>query len=97
MAYVTKIRTRSIGDHTRILVLVKNSSSSGRDSRTGPFIERITFTMNGRAIAEAELGPATDDNPLTGISVAGAQSGDRVAVAWTDSEGESGGAESTIG
>jgi len=53
--------------------------------------------MNGRAIAEAELGPATDDNPLTGISVAGAQSGDRVAVAWTDSEGESGGAESTIG
>ncbi|HBE93489.1 MAG TPA: thiosulfate oxidation carrier complex protein SoxZ, partial [Gammaproteobacteria bacterium] len=42
------------------------------------------------------LGSGVSKNPLLGIRVAGAKSGDKIKVSWSDNKGESGGAESAI-
>lgn len=99
MSYITKIRTRTNGSHTQVLVLVQHPMLRGSpqdDPAAGTFIDQMSFSLNGRAVAIAELGPGVADNPLTAISVTGAKVGDKIAVAWTDNKGGSGGAEARV-
>jgi len=103
MANTTRIRARRNGRQIEILALVKHPMEAGpaeqpADYGTGPspFIESMAFMLNDRVIAVADLGPNIDSNPLTGIAVSGAVTGDRVSVAWTDSGGGSGSAEATV-
>ncbi|MGB7931971.1 MAG: thiosulfate oxidation carrier complex protein SoxZ [Gammaproteobacteria bacterium] len=103
MTNITRIRARKNGDRTVILALVKHPMETMKaehapGNATGParFIEKMTFLLNGQVVAVADLGPNVDANPLTGISVSGATSGDTVSVAWTDSGGSSGAAETTV-
>jgi len=100
MAIITKIRTRTTGDQTKIMVLIRHPMQPGPlddDPTPGQFIEQMTFALNGRTVAVAELGSNVTENPLTaGILVTDAKVGDKVAVSWTDNVGGSGGAETEV-
>ena len=103
MAKQTRLRLKTTGSRTEVLVLVKHPMESGlrQDHRTSQriladYIERMTFALNGSVVAEALLGPGVASDPLTGIILNEVKQGDRVTVKWTDSRGESGMAEKSI-
>ncbi len=100
---LTKIKTRARGGQTEVLVLVNHPMETGRrknkktkEKIPAHYIQKMTFEINGKAVAEANLGPGVSKNPLTGIAVKDAKAGDKVKVSWTDNKGESGGAETTV-
>ncbi len=99
MANITRMRTRTTGDRTEILVLVKHPKQpASQDGESMPvwFIEQMTFFHNGRTVAIAEFGPNVAENPLMGVSVTGAKAGDGVAVRWIDNRGGNGGSETDV-
>ena len=72
-----------------------------KDSKSGElipahYIEIMTFQLNGNTVAEVILGQGVSKNPLIGIEIAGANSGDTVSVSWTDNQGETGAAELAV-
>ena len=100
----TKIRTKTQGGVTDILVLVSHPMETGQ--RTDPktkekipphFIQKMTFALNGKEIASASMSTAVSKDPLIGIKVKGAKAGDKVKVNWSDNKGESGSEEAVIG
>ena len=99
MANNTRIRTRKQGARTEILVMVKHpmgSASTEEGQAKARLIEEMTYFLNGEVVAIAQFGGGIARNPLTGVSVAGTNAGDTVAVSWTDSGGQQGGAETTV-
>ena len=103
MEFVTKMKIKKGADGHDVLCLVKHPMETGlrKDKKTGElvpahFIQIMTFQVNGATVAEAILGQGVSKNPLIGIGVKGANSGDKVTVAWTDNMGESGAAETTV-
>jgi sulfur-oxidizing protein SoxZ len=103
MARLTKIKTRAKGKETEILVLVNHPMETGQrvDKKTkkkipAHHIQKMTFTVGGKQVADASLGPAVSKNPLVGIRVKDAKKGTKVSVSWTDNKGERGEATGTI-
>jgi sulfur-oxidizing protein SoxZ len=100
----TKIRTKTQDGVTDVLVLVSHPMETGL--RTDPktkekvpphFIQKMTCALNGKEVANADLGPAVSTDPLVGIKLKGAKAGDKLKVTWSDNKGESGSEETTIG
>ena len=90
----TKIRTKSANDETEILVRVDHPMEDGQrvdpktKARIAPhFIQKMTFALNGKEFAVADLGPTVSKDPLVKIKVRGAKTGDRIKVAWSDNKG----------
>jgi sulfur-oxidizing protein SoxZ len=103
MARTTKIKARPKGSATEILVLVSHPMETGqrKDSKTkktipAHFIQKMTFTLNGKVVADANLGGAISKNPVIGIRIPKAKKGSKVKVSWSDNKGESGSAETNI-
>lgn len=103
MAFVTKMKIKKGADGHDVLCLVKHPMETGlrKDKKTGElipahFIEIMTFQVNGATVADAVLGQGVSKNPLIGIGVTSAKSGDKVTVAWNDNQGETGSAEATV-
>jgi len=101
MAYSTRIKTKSSGGTTTVLVLVNHPMETGnrKDKKTGKkipahYIKDMIFTKNGKTFADAKLGPAVSKNPLVSVKVS-AKSGDKIGVSWSDSMGEKGSASTT--
>ena len=99
----TKIKARSKGDATEILVLAQHPMETGQrtDKKTkqkipAHFIQTMNFSINGKSVADVSMGSGVSKNPLVGIRVKGAKSGDKIKVSWKDNKGETGGAESAI-
>jgi len=100
----TKIRTKTQDGVTDILVLVSHPMETGQrvDPKTKEkipphFIQKMTFALNGKEVASANMGTAVSKDPLIGIKVKGAKAGDKVKVNWSDNKGESGSEEAVIG
>ncbi len=100
---LTKMKVKKAGDASQVLVLVNHPMETGtrKDKKSGKmipahYIQKMSFTHNGKTVAEANLGPGVSKNPLIGIELKGAKGGDKVAVKWSDNKGESGSAESTV-
>lgn len=102
MARQTRMRTKSQDGATEILVLVNHPMETGQ--RTDPktkekipahFIQKMTFSVNGKEVAVADLGVAVSKDPLVGVRVKG-KAGDKVKVTWSDNKGETGEAEGTV-
>ena len=103
MARLTRMRTRIKGKDTEVLVLVSHPMETGqrKDKKTKKkipehYIQKMTFTLNGKEVAVADLGVAVSKDPLIGVRIKGAKAGDKVKVAWSDNKGESGGTESIV-
>jgi len=60
------------------------------------YIQKMTFSVNGKQVAVTDLGPAVSKDPLVGVRLKGAKAGDKVTVTWSDNKGESGSAEAVI-
>jgi len=103
MARQTKIKTRAKDGATEILVLVNHPMETGQrvDQKTkekvpAHFIQKMTIEVGGKPVAVADLGVAVSKDPLMGVLVKGAKSGDKVKVSWSDNKGETGTAEATV-
>ena len=100
----TKIRTKTQGGVTDVLVLVSHPMETGQrtDKKTkqkipAHYIEKLNFSLNGKEVASTDLGPAVSSDPLVGIKLKGAKAGDKIKVTWSDNKGENGSGEATIG
>ncbi|MBR02485.1 MAG: thiosulfate oxidation carrier complex protein SoxZ [Arenicellales bacterium] len=97
-----KIRKNKAGGHD-VMVLAKHPMETGlrKDKKTGEkipahFIQTMEFALNGTVVAQANLGAGVSKNPLIGIAIAGASSGDTVSVSWIDNKGEGDSAETVV-
>ncbi len=99
----TKIKARKKGNATEILVLVQHPMETGsrKDKKTkkvipAHFIQTLNFTINGKTVADVSMGIGVSKNPLVGIRVKNAKSGDKIEVSWKDNKGETGGAKTAV-
>jgi sulfur-oxidizing protein SoxZ len=100
----TKIKTRPKDGATEILVLVNHPMETGQrvDAKTkqkipAHWIQKLTIELNGKAVADIDMGVAVSKDPLVAIAVKTAKSGDKVKVSWSDNKGQKGGGEATVG
>ncbi len=92
-----KMRTKTANGETEIMVLIDHPMETGQrvDPKTKEkipphFIQKLTFSVNGKEVAVADLGVAVSRDPLIKIKVKNAKPGDKVKVAWSDNKGETG-------
>ncbi len=102
-SFTTKIKVKQSGVKTLVLTLVKHPMETGQrvDKKTkkkipAHYIQKMTFAVGGKQVAEANLGPAVSKDPLVGVQVKNAKKGDKVKVSWTDNKGNRGSAEKTV-
>jgi sulfur-oxidizing protein SoxZ len=100
---LTKIKTRPKDGATEILVLVNHPMETGQrvDKKTNKkipahWIQKMTVELNGKTVADVDMGVAVSKDPLIGVAVKGAKAGDKVKVSWSDNKGEKGGADATV-
>jgi sulfur-oxidizing protein SoxZ len=100
---LTKIKTRPKDGATEILVLVNHPMETGQrvDSKTkakipAHWIQNLNIDLNGKSVANVDMGVAVSKDPLIAVAVKGAKSGDKVKVSWSDNKGEKGGADATV-
>lgn len=103
MARQTRIRTKTQDGATEVLVLVSHPMETGQrvDPKTkekipAHFIQKLSFTLNGKEVAVVDLGVAVSKDPLVGVKLKGAKAGSKVKVTWSDNKGESNNAEATV-
>lgn len=103
MARQTRMRTKTQDGATEVLVLVSHPMETGQrvDPKTkekipAHFIQKLSFTLNGKEVAVVDLGVAVSKDPLVGVKLKGAKTGDKVKVTWSDNKGESNNAEATV-
>lgn len=99
----TRMRAKKVNGETEILVLVDHPMETGQriNPRTkhkipAHFIQKMTFSLNGKVFAVADLGFAVSRNPLVKVRVGDTNPGDRVSVSWSDNRGETGEAEISV-
>ncbi len=99
---LTKIKTRPKDGATEILVLVSHTMETGlrvdaktKDKIPAHWIQKLTVELNGKAVADVDMGVAISKDPLLAVAVK-AKVGDKVKVSWSDNKGEKGGAEATV-
>ena len=100
----TRIRTKTVDGIWEILAMVSHPMETGR--RTDPltkekipahFIQKMTFAVNGKPVAVADLSQAVSKDPLLSVRVKNAKAGDKVTVSWSDNQGEKGEQEAVLG
>ena len=95
MADPMRIRAQASGDKATVRVLMSHEMESGqRKDAAGKlvpamYIQEVTASLNGKPVLSAEWGPAVSKNPFLQFAVKGAKAGDKIAVTWKDSKGES--------
>jgi sulfur-oxidizing protein SoxZ len=101
---LTKIRTRPKDGATEILVLVNHPMETGQrvDAKTkekvpAHFIQKLTVELNGKTVADVNMGAAVSKDPLLAVAVKGTKAGDMVKVSWSDNKGEKGSADAAVG
>jgi sulfur-oxidizing protein SoxZ len=102
MADPMRIRAQMAGDKATVRVLMNHEMETGQRKdaagKTIPawFIQDVTATLNGKPVLTAQWGPSVSKNPFLQFNVRGAKAGDKIAVTWTDSRGDSRTDEATV-
>ena len=102
MADPMRIRAQAAGDKTTVRVLMSHEMETGQrkdaEGKIVPawFIQEVTASLNGKQVLVAEWGPAVSKNPFLQFVVKGAKAGDKIAVSWKDSRGETRTDEATV-
>ncbi len=102
MADPMRIRAQAAGDKTTVRVLMSHEMESGQRKdaagNTVPswFIQEVTASLNGKVVLTADWGPAVSKNPFLQFSVKGAKAGDKLAVTWKDTKGDTRTDEATV-
>jgi sulfur-oxidizing protein SoxZ len=102
MADPMRIRAQASGDKATVRVLMSHEMESGqRKDAAGKlvpamYIQEVTASLNGKPVLSAEWGPAVSKNPFLQFVVKGAKAGDKIAVTWKDSKGDTRTDEATV-
>lgn len=102
MADPMRIRAQASGDKATVRVLMSHEMESGqRKDAAGKlvpawFIQEVSATLNGKPVMSAEWGPSVSKNPFLQFTVKDAKAGDKLAVTWKDTKGESRTDEATV-
>jgi sulfur-oxidizing protein SoxZ len=102
MADPMRIRAQVAGDKATVRVLMSHEMESGQRKdaagNTVPawFIQEVTASLNGKVVLTADWGPAVSKNPFLQFTVKGAKAGDKLAVTWKDTKGETRTDEATV-
>ena len=102
MADPMRIRAQAAGDKATVRVLMSHEMETGqcKDSagKVIPawFIQEVSATHNGKAVMNAQWGPAVAKNPFLQFTVKGAKAGDKIAVTWQDNRGDKRMDEATV-
>ena len=90
-----KMRAQLKGDLTELKMLLSHPMETGRRKNDmdefipAHFIQRVTVTLNGRQVVEAQWGTGVSKNPYLTLHLRGAKPGDTLGVAWHDNLGKS--------
>jgi sulfur-oxidizing protein SoxZ len=102
MADPMRIRAQAQGDKATVRVLMSHEMESGqRKDASGKLvpamhITEVSASLNGKVVMTAEWGPAVSKNPFLQFAIKGAKAGDKVAVTWKDTKGDTRTDESTV-
>lgn len=95
MAEPIKIRATQQGELTEIRVLMQHPMETGqrKDPASGKlvpvhFIQTFTVSANGKPLIEGQLNTSVSRNPVFAFKARGLKNGDKLAVSWTDNQGE---------
>ena len=94
MADPMRIRATLTGDTVEVKALISHPMdtglSKGADGNLIPahYINTVKATCNGKAVLSADWGPAVSKNPFLAFRFKGAAKGDKVAITWNDTAGE---------
>lgn len=97
-----RIRAQAAGDKTTVKVLMSHEMETGlrKDAagKTIPawFIQEVTAALNGKPVFTADWGPSVSKNPFLEFTLKGAKAGDKIAITWRDSRGETRTDEATV-
>lgn len=98
----TQIRIKKADGGHEVLVLVEHPMHTGqmkKDGKTIPahWIKKMSFALNGKEVAVADIGVAVSTDPLISVMLKGAKTGDTVKVDWSDNLGKTGSVEKKVG
>lgn len=101
---LTRIKAAATeGGLTEIKVIANHPMETGQrvDPKTkekipAHFIQKLAIELNGKVVADIDMGVAISKDPFVGVRVKGAKAGDKVKVTWSDNKGEKGDAEATV-
>jgi sulfur-oxidizing protein SoxZ len=102
MSRPMRIRAKLEGKAADVKVLMSHPEDSGyvkdKSGKLIPphFIQKVTATLNGKTVLDAQWGPAISENPYLAFQVEGAKAGDKVKVSWWDNHGETSTIEGTV-
>jgi sulfur-oxidizing protein SoxZ len=98
-----QIRTRAEEGVTEVIMRVEHPMETGQraDPETkqkipAHFIQKLELEHNGKVVATLMSGAGIAKDPLLGFRLKDAKNGDKIAVRWTDSKGETGSAETVV-
>jgi sulfur-oxidizing protein SoxZ len=60
------------------------------------YIQEVAASLNGKVVLTADWGPAVSKNPFLQFTVKGAKAGDKLAVTWKDTKGDTRTDEATV-
>ncbi|MDA8361503.1 MAG: thiosulfate oxidation carrier complex protein SoxZ [Gammaproteobacteria bacterium] len=103
MHIATRMKTRTQGGITEVLILVNHPMDTGlvKSPLThkiipAHFIKTLTVAINHEPAVITDMGIAVSKDPLIAVKLKGAKSGDLVSVDWIDNEGMTGHAETHV-
>ena len=94
MADPMRIRAKVEGTTASVRVLMSHEMESGqRKDVAGALVPAMHITdvsasHNGKVVMTAEWGSAVSKNPFLQFNVKGAKAGDKIAVTWKDTKGD---------
>ncbi len=97
-----KIRAASKEGVTEVKVLMSHEMETGfrKDSSGNPipawFIAEVTAKLNGKDVMKAQWGPSVSKNPFLAFKIKGGKAGDKIAITWVDSKGDTRTDEATV-
>ena len=102
MADPMRIRAQAAGDKATVRVLMAHEMETGlRKDAAGKiipawFIQEVNAQLNGKTVMTAQWGPSVAKNPFLQFNVKGAKAGDKIAISWKDTKGDSRTDEATV-
>lgn len=102
MADPMRIRAQSSAGKAIVRVLMAHEMESGqRRDAAGAlvpawYIHQVTATLNGQLVMSSDWGPGVSKNPYLQFVVKGAKAGDRIAISWRDTRGDTRTDEATV-
>ena len=89
-----RIRAQAAGTGATVRVLMSHEMETGQrkdaSGKTIPawHITEVLATWNGKTVMTAEWGTGISKNPFLQFTIKGAKAGDKVAISWRDTRGE---------